>query len=371
MLRVNSSQTRRKGTKSGSLLVYGAGLNQVPLLEAGRREGWRIIAIDRNADAPGATLADRFLCLSLRDHQAIASETRDENLVGVLARITDHVGLESSCRLARDRGLAAPCPDLFAAATSKIALADHCRQAGLRTPRRYPVGLPISFDEGPVILRPDITIRGKAGIRRIESPEALREFLAMTRSLSANGEVDVSAWIEGVDVSVLVHLDRGHAQRLVAWDEWVALDPEGLIHGVGCGMPSLFENDTAAIDDVLGRLAEAFPKSRGLIALSLRIDPSGHPWVIEIHLGIGGDGIAEKLLPRALANFDAFELLARAQTGEDVGSLMGPCRPSALLRDGKAWRLVEADDVEALRARCLASLPEDWEPPRGLLGEKT
>ncbi len=367
MLRVNPVESPRRDDGRKSLLVYGAGRNQLPLLEAGRRAGWRIIAVDRDAHAPGRSLADRFLCLSLRDHEAIEKELAREKLVGVVARITDHVGLESACRIARDHRLASVCPDLFAAATRKTALAGHCRRAGLRTPERRSPSDPALFEQGPVILRPDVTIRGKAGIRRVDSADALERALPGIRSLSGNGEVDVSRWIDGTDVSILVHLDRGRGRRLALWDEWVALDVEGIIRGAGCGMPSLFEKETRVIDGVVDRLARAFPESRGLVALSLRIDDANRPWIIEIHLGIGGDGIADRLLPAALPGFDTFEILARTQAGERIDPPDVPARPRALLRDGEEWKLVEAGDAETLRARCLASLPRDWESPRGLL----
>lgn len=366
---MNRGGTPRRNDPRKSLLVYGAGRNQLPLLAAGRRRGWRIIAIDRDAGAPGRSLADRFLCLSLRDHEAIVKELASEKIVGVVARITDHVGLESACRIARDQGLASVCPGLFAAATHKTALARQCRRAGLRTPERRSASDPDLFEKGPILLRPDVTIRGKAGIRRVRSVEALELALPETRSRSGNGEVDLADWIDGTDVSILVQLDRGHGRRLALWDEWVALDAEGMIRGVGCGMPSVFEEDPTSIDRVIDRLARAFPESRGLIALSLRIDAANRPWMIEIHLGIGGDGIADRLLPAALPGFDAFELLARTQAGERVDPPPARARPRALLRDGEggAWRIVEARDAATLRARCLASLPRDWEAPRGLL----
>ena len=356
--------------KGETVLVYGAGKNQIPVIQACRGAGWRVVVIDRDDASPGRELADRFVCLSLRDHERILAATASEDLVGVVARITDHVGLDSSRRLARDRGLASPCPALFEASTSKLALARHCERIGVPTPKRYAEAGARSFEDGPVLVRPDVTIQGKAGIRRVDSIESMRHFLNEAGSLSASGQVDVSKWIDGRDVSVLAHLHRGRSQRLALWDEWVALDDENRIRGVGCGMPSVFQNDLvmkAKFDSLLDRLSKGFPESDTPIVLSLRIDESGVPWIIEIHLGVGGDGIAEVLLPEALPGFDAFQVLALAAAGEAIKDWSGERQPRALLHNAAGWQLVSAENDERLRAKCLDSLPANWHPPASLL----
>ncbi len=349
-----------------SLLVYGAGWNQIPIIEASRRRGLRVVVIDRDPHAPGASLADRFHCISLRDHDAIVKATADEELDGIVARITDARALASAHRLARSRGLPTACPALVEAATSKRALAEICRAACLRTPARLSLATPIAFDEGAVVVRPDVTLEGKSGIRRVVARADFEAACAEAAARSANARVDVSRWIEGEDVSVLTELDRGLARRHALWDEWVALDREGRIHGVGCGMPSRFEDGPAPIDDALALLARAFDQSRCLVVVSFRIDPEGRAWLIEIHLGVGGDGIADRLLPAAFEGWDSFELLVRSQSGESTETSRTPAHPRALVRGGNDWELVVAENVVDLHAHVRAAIPFDWEWPRGL-----
>lgn len=349
-----------------ALLVYGAGWNQIPIIEASRRRGLRVVAIDRDPKAPGASLADRFHCLSLRDHDAIVRATANENLDGIIARITDAEGLDSAHRLARSRGLPTACPALVEAATSKLALAEVCSTAGLRTPPHLSAGAPICFEVGPVVVRPDVTLHGKSGIRRVASRVDFEPAFAEAAAQSANGRVDVARWIEGEDVSVLAELDRGRARRLALWDEWVALDREGHVRGIGCGMPSRFENGTSAIDDGLAQLARVFEQSRALVVVSFRIDPEGRAWLIEIHLGVGGDGIADRLLPAALEDWDSFDLLVRSQSGETTTTSRAPARPRALIRGGQDWELIVAENVAELHAHVRGAIPSDWTWPQGL-----
>jgi biotin carboxylase len=350
----------------GTLLVYGAGVNQVPVLEAGRRRGWRVVAIDRDPKAPGIGLADRFICTSMGDHEAILRAVEGESLRGVVARVTDAGALDSSRRLSDLHGLASPGAALLEAATSKRSLARLCRGAELRTPQRFESARTIDFARGAVCVRPDVTVRGKAAIRRVSNAEELVAARGEAEAASANGESDVSTWIEGADVSVLAVLDRGRARRIALFDEWVAVGSDGRISGLGAGMPSIFEADPAPIDSALTALARACPESDCLVTLSLRIDEAGRAFVIEVHLGVGGDALADRLLPAALPGFDAFDLLVSVTAGEPASLPPAEILPRALLRSHAGWRLVESTRIEDVRDEARAAVPADCEVPFAL-----
>lgn len=356
-----------------TLLVYGAGVNQVPVLEAVRRRGWRTVAVDRDPKAPGASLASRFVCTSLRDHDGIRAAITEETLSGVVARVTDPEALASARRMAAGHGLAGPEESLLAAATSKRALARLCRSVGLETPRRF------ALDEArarvateAICVRPDATIRGKAAIRRVDSVAALDTACEEARAASANGAFDLSAWVDGIDVSVLAAIESGRARRIALFDEWVAVGADGRIAGLGAGMPSRFESGPAPIDGSLAALARACPESRSLVTLSLRIDATGRAHVIEIHLGLGGDALADRLLPAALPGFDAFDALVAFAVDERVDWPTARPLPRGLLRGddpstGSPWTLVEASDGANLRTLARARVPWGAECPAGLV----
>jgi len=355
-----------------TLLVYGAGANQVPVLAAGRRRGWRVVAVDRDPQAPGIALADRFICTSLRDHDAISAAVAGESLCGVVARVTDPVALDSSRRLSTGHGLSAPSPELVAAATSKRALAAFCAAAGLATPQRFEPGAAIDFAAEPglaLCVRPDVTVRGKAAIRRVARAADDAPARRDASAASANGEIDVSRWIDGIDVSALAELDGGVARRIALFDEWIAVRPDGRIEGVGAGTPSVAQADPAAIDAALAAIARRCAESRCLVTLSLRLDAAGRAHVIEIHLGVGGDALADTLLPAAYPGFDAFDALVASTVGCAWSRPSSAPRPCALLRAGDAWRLVEASDPAALRDVARARVPRDWMLPSALRPE--
>lgn len=371
---------RARGAAPRTLVVYGAGWNQLPVLEASRRQGFRVIAVDRDGEAPGIAIADRFHLLSLRDHDRIEAALGDEAIGGVVARITDAEALASAQRLARSRGLPTACDRLVEAATSKRALARFARAAGIATPARVERSDRIDFTRGAVVVRPDVTMRGKAAIRRVCDQRALARAWEEAAALSASGGVDAARFVAGDDVSVLVALQSGRAQRWIVWDEWVAIDEGGAMHGLGCGLPTRYSRVLEGIDRVVGRIAAAVPTSRTLAVVSLRIDASGQPWLIEIHLGIGGDAIAERLLPAALPDWDVFAAWVELESGGEPMLPRGDPRPCAVVRCGEgagmdrddrlggasAWSLIEAPTGRSLRERVRNAARSGWELPPGL-----
>src|SRR5579871_6543152 len=74
-----------------TLLILGAGKEQVVALTTAARKGIRTIALDMNAKADGATVADEFYAVSTRDIGAILTLLRDypRKIDGVMTIASD------------------------------------------------------------------------------------------------------------------------------------------------------------------------------------------------------------------------------------------------------------------------------------------
>jgi biotin carboxylase len=89
------------------LLVLGAGREQVGLLQAARRQGLLVIAVDRDPAAPGFRHADRRALISFEDEPAIHRLAEAERIDGVISPANDwSVGI--AARVARRLGLPHP-----------------------------------------------------------------------------------------------------------------------------------------------------------------------------------------------------------------------------------------------------------------------
>ena len=71
------------------LLVLGAGRQQLGLLEAARRRGLVVVAVDRDAAAPGFRFADRRALISFEDEPALHRLAEAEHIDGVISPAND------------------------------------------------------------------------------------------------------------------------------------------------------------------------------------------------------------------------------------------------------------------------------------------
>lgn len=71
------------------LLVLGAGRQQLGLLTAARRRGLPVVAVDRDAAAPGFRLADRRALISFEDEPALHRLAEAERIRGVISPAND------------------------------------------------------------------------------------------------------------------------------------------------------------------------------------------------------------------------------------------------------------------------------------------
>src|SRR4249920_2234121 len=113
------------------LLVLGAGAGQVGLLAAARERGLFVIAVDRDAGAPGFRYADRRAIVSVDDEPALERLAEAERIDGVAAPGADWpVG--PAARIAARLGVPHPIsPETALLSTSKLRQRERFAEAGV------------------------------------------------------------------------------------------------------------------------------------------------------------------------------------------------------------------------------------------------
>jgi len=113
------------------LLVLGAGRPQLGLLEAARKRGLLVIAVDRDPGAPGFQLAERRALISFEDEPAIHRLAEAERIDGVISPANDwSVGI--AARVAHRLGLPHPLdPETAALTTSRLRQRERFAAAGV------------------------------------------------------------------------------------------------------------------------------------------------------------------------------------------------------------------------------------------------
>jgi hypothetical protein len=115
------------------LLVLGAGRQQLGLLEAAWRRGLVVVAVDRDAAAPGFRFADRRALISFEDEPALHRLAEAEHIDGVISPANDwSVGI--AARIAHRLALSHPLdPKTAALASSWLKQRERFEEGGVPT----------------------------------------------------------------------------------------------------------------------------------------------------------------------------------------------------------------------------------------------
>jgi len=268
-----------------------------------------VIAIDRDAQAVGLSLADERAVLSSEDEDAVDRLARARDVdgivspgadwpVGIAARVAGRIGLVHpiSARVGSIATSKARQREAFAAAG-----VPHAREVDLRDPE-------IAF---PVVVKaPDR--QGQRGLSLVRSTEDLDAAIAGALAESRGGAALVEEHVEGPEVTVnAVSLD-GRFVPLTVTDRLTAAPPAfgvALAHA----WPSAHDVEEAAA--VAGRAVAALGILNGPSYTQLRLGPDG-PVVMEVAARLGGGHDAE--LCAAATGVDLNAMAVAFALGEDA-----------------------------------------------------
>lgn len=309
-----------------TVLIVGAGRYQRAVIRRARELGIRVVAVDRNPDAPGLAEADIGRVADFSDGDAVLAAVADleidgvttvqaERAVPVIARIADALGVP---------GIGA---ETARAMTHKATMRSRLQAAGVPQPRFVPIGeaadVPAAAEAVgfPAVLKP-VDSSGQFGVFQVRSVDDVLARLSETLAVSPTRGAILEELVEGTEMNGIVVVREGEPLSVTLCDR---LHPPGKSFGVSwihLYPPSaegvaLEEAERVAVDavDALGlQTGVAFPQ---LIATA-----DGRIVLVECAARIGG--LMAELMQHALG-IDLLEIQLRIALGEDV--------PEALLRE--------------------------------------
>lgn len=303
------------------LLVLGAGAAQIGLLEAARRRGLYVIAVDRDPGAPGLPLADERAILSSEDELGVERLARARSVDGLVSPGADWpVGI--AARVAEKLGLQHPIDGATAVlATTKSRQRDRLAAAGVPQPRLFSPGDP-SLPFPCVVKAPDR--QGQRGLTLVHERRALDGALAHAVAESRVGGALVEELVDGPELTVnAVSLD-GRFVPLTVTDRIIAEPPA---FGVALAHAWPSAHATAAVVEVAQAAAEALGVRSGPTYTQIRLGADG-PRVIELAARLGGGHDAA--LCRTALGVDLDQLAISFALGEDPHDTVSRALPAAV-----------------------------------------
>lgn len=361
------------------LLLLPSGTYKAPdFLDAARRLGVDVIVASETEQTLADAMGDRALVVDLSDPAGSAKK-----ITALAARLplqavvaVDDQGLLIAALSAQELGLPANDPDAVrrtrnkAAMRTALASAPGLRQPSFRIVRPGDNVAALAEDLGwPVVVKPVSLSASRGVIRADDATEAQAAAARVRAILDGDGHppdepIIVEQYVPGDEVAVEGLLRSGDLEVLAIFDKPDPLTGpyfEETLYVTPSRLPAEVQ---AAIADAVTSAAAAMGLTEGPVHAELRIDPDGHPWILELAARTIG-GLCARTL-RFAAGVTLEELVLR----HALGLAIDPRRERLaagvmMLPIPRAGRLVAVGGQEEARAVDHVTALELSIPPGG------
>jgi biotin carboxylase len=189
-----------------TLLILGAGKEQVVAITQARSKGIRTVVLDQNPGAEGSQLADEFHLVSTRDRRAVTDFARNYSgmIDGVMTIASDipHM-VSAAAEILGARHIPSSVAELC---VHKLNMKERLQAAGINVPAFASVrslGDLQAFIESvgyPVVIKP-VDNSGARGVLRLTNKTGIAEAFAYSSRFAFSGEIMVEKFIGGLQIS--------------------------------------------------------------------------------------------------------------------------------------------------------------------------
>jgi biotin carboxylase len=304
-----------------TVLFVGAGRHQRRAIEHARSRDLRVVAVDRNEQAPGLAAADVAEVVDFTDTEAVTDAGRRHRVDGVLTVSADRA-VPVVAAVAEDLGLPGIGRATAQLMTHKLAMRTALAEAGIPQPRFAPVHSEADTEHAldrvtlPAVLKP-VDSGGQRAVFRIESPEDLRANLGEALQESPTSDAIVESYVDGIELNGIV-IARGNEASLLTLSD--RLRPPGIGFGVGwihVFPPSIPDEQRKRAERLAEDAVVALGLRDGIAFPQLIASPDGDVVVVEVAARIPGGQMAD--LVRHAVGVDLVEIALRQALGEGVG----------------------------------------------------
>ena len=303
-----------------TILFVGAGRNQRRAIARVRELGARVVAVDRNPDAPGFADADEGVAVDFADAEAVAEVGGERDVDGVMTLAADRA-VPVVARVAELLGLPGIGSEAAHLATNKIAMRRVFAEQGVPQPwfaavRDYASAKAACETIGfPAVLKPADSA-GQRGLYLVQDMDELARSLPLTLASSPTQEGVLEAYHEGREVNTLLVARSDDVKLVTASDR---MRPEGVGFGVALThlYPStLFGDALAEVERVALAAVHAIGLRNGIAYPQLLVSEGNEARVVEIAARIPGGQMVE--VPRYGVGVDLVEVAVKQALGEPV-----------------------------------------------------
>ncbi len=303
--------------KTRTVLIVGAGIGQVPAIEAARRLGWRSVAVDRSSTAPGMALADRAYAVDIVDLEGVLAVARDEKVDGAMTMQSD-LPVPTIGYVNQALGLAGVDVEVAATCSRKDLARLRWEAAGVPQP---PFAVARDLDEAlvavgrvgiPCVVKATDS-SGSRGVVKVDHEAELGEAVREASKYLRSGPLLIEGFVPGIEVGAQTFSVAGKCELVLLHNDQVSAPP----YMVPTGHSYPFEGrgvDEDELKRVIAGAVEALGIRDGPANVDVILTEDGQPMLLEIGARIGATCLPE--LTTVFTGIDWVEASLRSAVGE-------------------------------------------------------
>lgn len=295
---------------SKTLLIVGAGTEQIPAYQAAKARGLTVIGSDMNPEAPAFAFADHRLIASTRDPVATLTAVQELStsfdINGVMTIAND---VPYTVAVIADRlGLPGISPEAARLVSNKLSMKEAFRHSGVACPWYSPVRDSAHLSElvstaGPrhFVIKP-VDGRGARGVLYLAQDSDLEWAFNESRRWGDCGDLIVEEYVPGMQLSTESFMIDGRCYTpAIAERNYEFLDRFSpyIIENGGTIPAPLSAIQHVRINALIASGAAALGVRDGIVKGDIIIAKNGEPIIIELALRLSGGWFATHQIPAA------------------------------------------------------------------------
>lgn len=312
--------------EKGYFLSIGAGPNQVPLISAAIGLGYSVIAVDRNNHAPGLKMSSLRIMESVTEYRKILKTVSEIPLQGEILGVgTRSYGKATytASYIADKLKLRYASLESVGICSDKNLLKETAKKIGILTPENYDIST--LKNQFPFVYKPSQG-SGKEGIRTFHDPKEWEFFLkskkknSRSRASKKKANAGKEEWIAeeyipGFEITVCGLIQNGKFfPASISYKDVTKFAP---YLEIAHTLPFLRCELIGEIILNCRALAAATKMNDCPFVAEFRINPQGEIYLIEAVPEVGGEFLADTLIPNYFGS-SYFENLVKLLTGEKI-----------------------------------------------------
>jgi biotin carboxylase len=308
-----------------TLLILGAGKEQVAAITAAKAKGIRTVVMDMNPMAEGRALADEFHLVSTRDRDAILKFVKEypgkiDGVMTIASDIPHMVAAAAEALCARHIP-----PAVAELCVHKLHMKEKLRDAGVNVPLFARISSLVDLKAFiaragfPIVIKP-VDNSGARGVQRLTKEMDIAQALDYSRSFAFGGEVIAEKFIAGLQISTegLMHDGVFHCTGFADRNYTRLDDAVPFMVEDGGDIPTVLNaHDKGLVEAEFEKAARALGIDWGPAKGDMIFGEDGKPYVIEIAARLSGGNFCYDKVPWS-TGVDIVDILVDMAVGNPV-----------------------------------------------------